>query len=280
MGNFVNIARKEFADLVSSPMVLVVLAGYFVVLMLNFFMWCEGVPNMDLSIGFSHSYGMVFADNLFAVLSSSYGPIVGVMIGCASIASERHNNALSILLTKPVYRDTIINGKLLGSLLFLMLILGFSIILYTSCLFVFCGGAISSSTGDYVSRLPIIFAFSIILVAIYWMVAVLLSLLVKNTAFALITGSLLVFIAEFVSMSSFADMVSNLFPGQEFAISSFIVSLTPGGFLWPIREILFNSAYDLSQSLLLILPDMAKFSLYALTICVVSYIVFVRRDEA
>lgn len=44
----------------------------------------------------------------------SCGTIIGIMIGFSTISSEKFGKALNILVTKPLYRDTIINGKIIA----------------------------------------------------------------------------------------------------------------------------------------------------------------------
>ena len=280
MTNTWCIAKKEFQDLSNSPMVLVILIGYAVMLLINILSIYDSLAYIDFSNTYYDNFGLYFGDNLFSTLSSSYGPIVGIIIGCVSIASERHNHALNTLLVKPVYRDTIINGKLLGMLMFLLLVIGFSILLYTSALFVLCGDVFASALMDYLCRLPAVFLFSLIVLAIYLSWAILLSLLIKNQAFAMIIGSILVYIAYLVPTMNFALVVSNLFPGKEQIVYNLLVSVTPGNYFPGVRSNLFNSSNSIFSSLQLILPDMAQFLLYSIVAIVLSYIIFIRGDEA
>ena len=60
------------------------------------------------------------------------GPIIGVIIGCSTISAERMGNALNTLITKPVYRDTIINGKIMGSLIFFAAYIFFIMLIFTA----------------------------------------------------------------------------------------------------------------------------------------------------
>lgn len=53
--------------------------------------------------GFSFTYLMVY-----------FGPIIGLALGFDAINKERTSGSLSVLLSQPIYRDSIINGKFLA----------------------------------------------------------------------------------------------------------------------------------------------------------------------
>ncbi len=283
MSNLLRVLRKEFVDLVSSPMVLIILAGFFVMITLSFINLNYTLPTViRMGVGLRNEHvdnmGLFFSDWLFLNLIGFYGPIVGVMIGCSSIASERHRYALNTLLAKPLYRDTIINGKLLGSLAFLALVVAGAIAFYTSLVLVLYGSLIASTFGDYLSRLPIVFVFALTTMAVFVSLSILVSLLIRNQTFALIIGSLIVYL--FYNLEGYARVIGNLFPGKEVVVQNFVVGLTPIGYLLSIRNNLFDSSHGLTESFTAVLPDLVKFLLYVAVACVFCYIVFMRRDEA
>ncbi len=275
MRNVQNIARKELVDLLSSKMVIVILSGYFLVVLFSI-LYLYNTLSGGGSLEYGNSIGMAFSNNLFSMLAKYYGPIVGVMIGCMSIASERHKNALNTLLVKPVYRDTIINGKLLGSLAFLALVIGVTIAFYTSGLLVLCGDALAPTLGDYVSRLPIVFIFSMILISIFLAISVLLSILIKSQAFAIIMGAIVVYLSNTIEI--YSGIIARFFPGRELYVHDLITSLTPTSRLLSVRNNLFDSSCSAWDSFQMVLPDMLKFLLYVVILCIASYIVFIRRD--
>lgn len=169
MTNLRNLMRKEFQDLVNSRMVLVILLGFFAIIVFHIYYSYTMLSDGEISqLLFGSNVGLALANLLLSVFVTYFGPIVGVMIGCTSIANERHKNTLNTLLVKPVFRDTIINSKILGSLLFLALIIGTSIIFYTSCIFILCGSSLSSALFDYLTRLPFIFIISLILISFFF----------------------------------------------------------------------------------------------------------------
>jgi ABC-2 type transport system permease protein len=288
MGNLIRVSRKDFSDLLGSPMTLIVLSGFFIMLSFSFILMNQAVPSViatGIGMRMEHvdSFGMFFAEWLLTDLVTFFGPILGVVIGCSAIASERHMNALNTLLSKPLYRDTIINGKIVGSLAFLALVILCTMAFYTSVVLVLYGNLMAPTLSDYLSRLPLVFLYAMTIIAIYVTISMLISLLVKKQAFALVIGTLVLYVFQSIGTTSFVDPVSNLFPENSLMIRDLINSLTPSStsihFL-SIENYLFNSSYEILDSLQLVLPDLARFWLYSALAIIFSYIIFIRRDEA
>ena len=132
MSGLVIIAGKEFKELLSNRWVLLVIVALLVYLCswtYDFYsVLSGGVPGAELMFG--ENLG-VAADNYVFFGMCWFGTILGVIIGCSTISAERIGNALNTLVVKPVYRDTIINGKLLGSLAFLVTIMAFYVAFIT-----------------------------------------------------------------------------------------------------------------------------------------------------
>lgn len=283
MKNLLRVSRKEFVDLLSSPVIFILLAGFFIMITLSFINLNYTLPVvLQTGIGIRNehvdSLGLFFSDWLFLNLIGFYGPIVGVMIGCSSIASECHSNALNTLLVKPLYRDTIINSKIIGSLSFLALVVVCAIAFYTSLVLVLYGNLIAPTFGDYISRLPIVFIFAITTIAVFVTLSMLISILIRHQTFALIISTITLYL--FDNMEGYAWVIGNIFQGKESIVRDFITGLTPTGGLMSIRDNIFNNSYSFKDSLEAVLPDLIKFLLYIVVACVFSYIAFIRRDEA
>jgi len=52
----------------------------------------------------------------FLFFISFFGPLIGIVLGFDAINSERSRGTLSLLLSQPIYRDAVINGKFLAGL--------------------------------------------------------------------------------------------------------------------------------------------------------------------
>ncbi len=279
MENLLNMVKKEFQDLISSRMVLVILLGYSIYILFHVYHSYTILSSGSGSeLQYGSNVGLALANWLLSVLATYLGPIIGIMIGCTSIADERHKNTLNTLLVKPIFRDTIINGKIIGSLLFLALIIGVTIAFYTSCLFVLCGNILASTFYDYISRLPFIFFISLILISIFLVGSILLSLLIKNQAFALIMGTILVYLSNYVYKADFVLSIARVFPEYGNSIMSFIYNFAPTGPLIDIRNYLFNDSISITMAIQYVFPDLFKFFIFVFILIVFCYVVFIRCD--
>ena len=59
----------------------------------------------------------------FLFVVSFFGPLVGIILGFDSINGERTQGTLSRLLSQPVFRDAVFNGKFLAGILTLSIVL-------------------------------------------------------------------------------------------------------------------------------------------------------------
>jgi len=105
INNIFTIAQKEFADNVWSPR--------FAVLMFIF-----------LCISFSYTYKIKFGSSFIDAVQTIaiFAPVIGIALGFDAVVKERRRNSLNVLLTHPVFRDTIITGKILGAMMTLALV--------------------------------------------------------------------------------------------------------------------------------------------------------------
>ena len=142
------------------------------------------------------------------------GALLAITLGNNSILKERKSGTLKLLLSRPVFRDTLINGKLLGniSILALISILTF-LITYLSMGVI--GGVFLS--GNETLRLTIFFIMGFFYMVVFLSLAVTLSLLANNgNKMLLITIILwLVFAFIFPQIGNTMDM-DNQMPGGFF----------------------------------------------------------------
>ncbi len=161
--NVQKVAKKEFYDLLTSRLILIVIAIYLILIIMNVNSTYNIFNNTsnNVSKNINGNLSLLMLSALTDILSG-YGAIAGIMIGSNSIASERRGNALNTLLVKPLYRDTVINGKLTGVVGFFICVFSIVILFFTSAMFIVCGNSIAPFIGDYISRLPVIIFTSLI----------------------------------------------------------------------------------------------------------------------
>lgn len=273
MSNVLRIAKKEYVDFISNPLVLIVLFSYVIynILYINQFVNYVNQSRIDdlKNIG--------VAANLFLLFTLTWTcSLVGIIIGCSTISSERMGNAISTLITKPVYRDTIINGKIVGAILFLASIILFIILLSTAILLILCGNTFSQYIISYFSNLPYIFVFSLAYVMLFLSISMLISLLVREQAFAMIISFLTIVISNLMYTANIVLNIDNVIPG--FDLGNLCSILSPEGTIYRIGSIFVNESPVPQESFTVILPEIYQFLIFAIIITFISYIIFIRRD--
>src|SRR5574341_489599 len=142
-----------------------------------------------------------------------FGPLIGMVLGFDAINRERASRTLSKVLSQPIYRDAVINGKFLAGLTTVAILL-LAIVLLISGLGLRVLGIVPG--GEEVARLAVYLLISIIYIGFWLGVAILFSVLFRGIATsALATVALWIFFAFFWALgaSLIADFVAPLPPG-------------------------------------------------------------------
>lgn len=134
----------------------------------------------------------------FPFFLSLFIPIVGIALGFDAINSERTSGNLSRILSQPLYRDSVINGKFLAGLV-AMAILIVSIVVLVGGMGLRMIGV--PPTAEEILRL-FAFIFVSIIYGAFWMaLAVLFSVSFKRTATSVLASiALWIFVFLFVSL--------------------------------------------------------------------------------
>ncbi|MDY0387076.1 MAG: ABC transporter permease [Methanolobus sp.] len=171
--NVFVIAQKEFADNVWSPK--------FITLLLTFTV-----------IVFSKSYiaGIGAEDNIFSGRFLDIGqiialflPFMGITLGFDAMSKERERGSLNVLLTHPLYRDTIITGKTLGAMVTLAMVVFVATITVLGALFATSGAELSSLV---LNRFLIFAILTYLFLSIFVAFGILGSIVTKNATKSLI----------------------------------------------------------------------------------------------
>lgn len=230
------------------------------------------------------------------------GPLVGVTLGFDAISGEYARGTLSRVLSQPIYRDSLINGKFLAGLVTVA-------ILWASILLIVIGLGISllgfPPNAEELWRMLIFTAVGIIYVGFWLALAMLFSLLFQRTVTAALASlGIWLFLAIFVWMVAQAVagvMIPDPSTPEQLAERQDIVTqvsrLSPSGLFEQSVHILLNptarvfgfllqsqvegilpTPLALGQSLLLIWPHLTTlFALVALCFGI-SYIKFMRAE--
>lgn len=134
-----------------------------------------------------------------------FGPLIGLVLGFDSINRERAHGTLIKLVSQPIYRDAVINGKFLAGVVTIGIML-LSIVLVISGFGLAIVGVIPGI--EEIWRLFVYLVLSIIYISFWLGIAILFSIAFRSIATsALATVALWIFLSFFVSLG--ADVIAN-----------------------------------------------------------------------
>ena len=222
-----------------------------------------------------------------------FGPLVGITLGFDAISGEYAHGTLSRVLSQPIYRDSLINGKFLAGLT-TVAIFWFAILLIVIGLGITLLGF--PPNGEELWRMLVFTLMGILYVGFWLALALLFSLLFQRTVTAALASlAVWLFLAIFIGMV--AQSIASLFASTSVNIDTIITRISPNTLFADAVRILIDpgaeileratrgqaegilpTPLELGQSLLLIWPHLT--TLFAMVaICFgVAYIKFMR-DE-
>ena len=218
-------------------------------------------------------------------------PIVGIVLGLDAINSERSRGTMSRLLSQPIYRDAVINGKFLAGIVTLAIML-------TTTILVVSGIGLAElgvpPTSEEVARLLLFWGVSILYGAFWLGLAMLFSVYFERVATSALTSIAIWIFFLFYTITGFiagqaqnpeaailAMRISPLFLFQE----SMNVILVPGArtmseylqlSVAPAR--FMPGPLSLGQSLLTIWPHLAVVGGLTAALFAISYVKFMREE--
>ena len=207
------ILRKELEDYFSSTrflliFALIVMVGVITASMVGMSIQEElrGMtkPTLIFLLLFT-STGKLFS---FVQFIAFFGPLMGIILGFDAITRERAQRTLSKLVSQPIYRDSIINGKFLAGVVTITIVL-VAIVLIISGLGIRLIGVVPGQ--EEVLRLVIYLIASILYVSFWLGISILFSVVFRSTATsALASLALWIFFSFFVSLGAgiMADAVA------------------------------------------------------------------------
>lgn len=314
MGGLKTIIRKELADHFSSYRFTIIFALIAMVSLITAYMVglnikheLEGVakPRFVFLLLFT-SPGALFSLVQFVAF---FGPLVGLILGFDTINRERNEGTLSKLLSQPIYRDVVINGKFLAGVTMISIMV-VSIVLVITGLGLLVLGIVPGP--EELARIFIYLIISIVYISFWLGVAILFSILFRSTATsALAALAVWIFFSFFVTLgasvlaSALAPETANASPEtvmrrikiiKAFTLASPMQlytdatatiidptrksahSVIPAGPMESLSMARFAGPLPLNQSILVVVPYII--SLIAITIIcfAISYTVFMRQE--
>lgn len=266
MSNTLFVARKEFSYLLNSRLIIFIMAWYMAIFFLSFYGTAQSVN----SLGISDPVQNYFVDYVYTLCY--YGTLVAVVLGFSSISVETSGKALNTLLSKPLYRDTIINGKLLGAGGFMVCIYLLVTILYVSGISLATNGS-RNAVMAFVGGLSLSFLLYMLCMLFFFSISMLACLLFREQSLALFMGFLAwIVLFRLISSDIFAGSISYFF-GNSQSILLLVSGMSPSTMLYFILENM-----DLQSVLAESGLEVFKLFLYCTIGLILSYIAFLRRD--
>ncbi|MBN2506020.1 MAG: ABC transporter permease [Verrucomicrobia bacterium] len=157
----------------------------------------------------SHVFLMLFTTSgqFFSLVQfiAFFGPLIGIILGFDAINRERNDNTLSKLVSQPIFRDAVINGKFLAGIVTVTLMLA-SLLLLITGLGLLTVGVVPG--WEEAGRLAVYLLVSIAYVSFWMGLAILFSILFRSLATsALAAVALWIFFAFFIGFA--ADLVAH-----------------------------------------------------------------------
>ncbi|MBO3839593.1 MAG: ABC transporter permease [Thermoproteota archaeon] len=292
------IAVKEFSDDITSKRLWILLA----VLLLFFIGGIATIPSLLTVTVNGEEIRLPRLAQIFLGGISSLNyivPLMGLAIGYDAISRERETGTLRILLSRPIYRDYVINGKVLSAIATLGITLFISVFLTVSIAIVTAG--VTPSIDDFL-RLFLFSLFTVMYALGYYSIALLFS-----TLFSKSNRSLAVSIVIWIFFSLIMQMIASFialsrvgFPtgwseevqrewleklGKEIAeIAPYTVGLTLNFHYQTLASsVLSKSTEQETLDVLKVfgqtLGSLIVMILVPIILIMISYIIFVRREE-
>jgi len=218
------VAKKEFLDHVMGRKFLVILAILMIISLLAMY---QGVESYNKQLDsykertaeieeqpegmppgwMPEKPSILFVFQMMSMLFGILGAILAIAIGFNLISGEKESGSLKSLLSHPVFRDTIINGKALGG----MGALGFAMLVMTLLSIGILMMLGIMPTGDEFARILVFMGFTLLFMFSFFAIALMCSAIAKNSTRA-ITYTLVIFI-----VISFVMPIAGTFAGMHLA---------------------------------------------------------------
>jgi ABC-2 type transport system permease protein len=277
INNVINIAKRDLLNLLANNGVIIVMLVFFILVIIT-----------TINILDQSSAGMITDNDFIYLLLGSltyiltvYGSIIAVLLGFLFMSLDRISHAINTLLVKPVYRDTIINGKLLGSILLIFGIFLLTTLFYISMLFLMFGSRFESVFFIFLGRVPVILLLSLIVTLTFLCMSMLISSLLDGKSVALLVNILLFVILYTTPTMGIGGNISVLFGNYRSQVLYVFASMSPN---FNLDRLAYNGLFDPTISVVGVLSscrvELSILLIGLLVLLVLNYIVSLRRDIA
>ena len=222
-------------------------------------------------------------------------PLIGIALGFDAINNERSSGTLNRILSQPVYRDNVINGKFLAGIVILLIMVVATVLIVSGWGLRMIGIAPGA---EEIIRLFIYLVFTIIYGAFWMGLAILFSILFRSLAVSLLCP-LAIWI--FLGLPIYNPYLRNILPAVTDSIETrlMLARISPYFLFTEAAEVMLlplwrgtglltagetfyymmlENPLSLDQSLLLIWPQITVLIGITAICFAVSYVVFMRQE--
>jgi len=229
------------------------------------------------------------------VLIALLVPIIGVALGFDAINGERSSGTLNRILSQPIYRDSVINGKFLAGIITLAIMIGAIILIVGGYGLRMIG---VPPTAEEIIRIFIYFISAVIYGAFWMGLAILFSVLFRSLAVSLLFP-MAIWILLGIPASVFNPYISFFVPAVSNSVSVqlMLARLSPYFLFEEAMTVLLVPAWrgyglltttttssmllnplSLDQSLLIVWPQLTTLIAITAVCFAISYVVFMRQE--
>jgi ABC-2 type transport system permease protein len=126
MAGLLTVCKKELVDNLGSKRYMVFFALIIVLSTLSAYQGAQYIKE-NTSAGFVAIFSGALNGFPFTTLMVFFGPIIGLSLGFDAINKEKTSGSLSVLLSQPIFRDSVLNGKFLAGIAALSILTGSTI---------------------------------------------------------------------------------------------------------------------------------------------------------
>ncbi len=292
-----TILRKELADYFTSVRCFILFLLVFIASAVAIYAAYSGIREASIDPGPVFIKLFTTGEDLpsLTVFIALLVPIIGIALGFDAINGERSSGTLNRILSQPIYRDSVINGKFLAGIVTMAIMIGAIILIV--------GGYGLRMIGvppgaEEIIRIFIYFIAAVIYGAFWMGLAILFSVLFRNLAVSLLFP-MAIWILFGIPASIFNPYISFFVPAvsNSIGVQLMIARISPYFLFQEATQVLLIPIWrgyglltstttssmlanplSLDQSLLIVWPQLT--ALIALTaICfAISYVVFMRQE--
>jgi ABC-2 type transport system permease protein len=205
MASFMVICRKELSDHLGSKRFLLLFGLIIVLSLFSAYQGAESIRESTSGVFiniFSGAYGGGFA---FTYLMFMFGPILGLALGFDAINREKSSGSLSVLLSQPIFRDSIINGKFLAGVGALSLVAVATIGIMSGVAIPLLG---FGPGPDEIVRIVLFTLLTILYLAVWLAIGLLFSTVTKKTTTSVLM-SIATWIFSVIVITLLASLIAN-----------------------------------------------------------------------